>query len=769
MMIFTRDGGSLLLDFKSDDTGLHQTLIKIMKARHLIKLVQQANDSEHNRSYSIQIFDCFIQIIQEEKLTILSAIYNPTMMERKKHLLIFWMKHMCNQMESEFTPKLFKCDVPSYEITDPKRFRYYQEIFSAYSELQLNKITSSFGSYVQKLLQEVLAQSKARYLLSRLIIIECSTSDIILDHSFVKDSGRNVNFYSSKNFVEFMDQFEILRQKQTKKGIIQNSRRRSVMSNYNNRTYNKETLQQLSFGAFIVSTSTFKTPLEQEYKISLIFEKNLKRKQMLEKKAFLRFSHKLNRRYEEQNIRNDKYFQSIDFFRFLFDFSRSNPFSQFTDRDQLNQIKNQIRLMMLQAQTPLSKRKKGGLIQRRKFGSEMTMMTMNPIKLNSSLVGVNEHQISKDGEQTNFAKTRASGKAGSSSSGLNFNNQKTDLFKATPEQNSPNTSESSSSSSSSSDEEDESNNDLDQNPSSNVLFEFLQQQHSFQTALQNQNSGIQNITKDFQSIRGRKSVFFGVSMRGFLSDHDESSNMQSQNLSMDDPVQNEIQFQQDLNEYKHSLYDMANDTIITISSIQEFDKEKDWLSKQIAYDSSDQSDGNRTIKDLASNIQVGVPSPGLLKVQTGEGIQKQKRPSFRIQENSSAILHQARNQKRPSIMITVMPDTSLSQLQAPRRKSMKVVQVNGLSGFNNQINFEISPSTTSKRPSLMLLDNFHHDMNSNESPMPFSKFQGIQENVKEEEEEEIEDLIQQENDLINRQISNNNKMLIINTIKEESQ
>lgn len=55
----------------------------------------------------------------------------------------------------------------------------------------------------------------------------------------------------------------------------------------------------MSFGPFILKISTFKTPLEQEYKIGLIFEKNLKRKQKLDKKTFSKFSRKLNRRYEE--------------------------------------------------------------------------------------------------------------------------------------------------------------------------------------------------------------------------------------------------------------------------------------------------------------------------------------------------------------------------------------------------------------------------------------------------------------------------------------
>lgn len=92
-------------------------------------------------------------------------------------------------------------------------------------------------------------------------------------------------------------------------------------------------------------------------------------------------------------------------------------------------------------------------------------------------------------------------------------------------------------------------------------------------------------------------------MRGIMSNHDFSSEQQSEgNLSVDNPASEEIKFQQEINEYKQSLYDMANDTIVTISSIQEFDKEKDWLSRQVALDSSDESEGNRTIRDLATNI-----------------------------------------------------------------------------------------------------------------------------------------------------------------------
>ncbi|CDW90950.1 UNKNOWN [Stylonychia lemnae] len=497
------------------------------------------------------------------------------------------------------------------------------------------------------------------------------------------------------------------------------------MSNYNNRTYNKDTIQELSFGAFILKTSTIKTPLDTEYKISMIFEKNLKRKQKLDKKTFLKFSRKLNRKYEEQKGRYDKYFQSIEFFRFLFDFKRSNPFTQFCDRDIIYDIKSKIRLTMLQSQTPLIKKK--GQVLRRKFGSEMNMMIRSD---NSKLLGsfVLQRDASKE-DPSLIAGTRTSNQVISSFSGINFKQFIEDNHENSPvlEQNSAPSSSSSSSSSSSENEDNQ--NENDQNPSLNMLNDFLSQQHSFQTVGLNKTTGIQNISKDFQAIKG--------------------SSEQSGNISFQNPVQEELKFQQDMNEYKHSLYDMANDTIVTISSIQEFDKDKDWLSRQVAYDSSDQSDGNRTIKDLAINIQIGIPTPMTSQVKTRETTVKNtnKRPSFRIHDNSQAILYQPKNQKRPSIRITVIPDTNLSSLIPPRRQSMMVGSgLTGLTGFNTQLMFEISPSTTSKRPSFRLMENT--DMQSNESPKHLQKqFRGIQEKVKEEEEDEYIEEIKIQNQI----------------------
>lgn len=56
-------------------------------------------------------------------------------------------------------------------------------------------------------------------------------------------------------------------------------------------------------------------------------------------------------------------------------------------------------------------------------------------------------------------------------------------------------------------------------------------------------------------------------------------------------------------DHKQSLYEMHNDSIVTISSIKEFDKEKDWLSKQLGGDSSSESDTEQAIHTLIENMK----------------------------------------------------------------------------------------------------------------------------------------------------------------------
>ena len=139
---------------------------------------------------------------------------------------------------------------------------------------------------------------------------------MIIDHSFVKDTARDLDFMSSEHFKEFFRKIDTNKDrspkhsKASKANLMQNLRRKSMLSNFNIRTYkNSETvLQELNFGPFIVRISTFKSPLDHEYMIALIFEKNLKRKVKLDKRTFMKYAKKLNRKQEEQNSRNDKYF-----------------------------------------------------------------------------------------------------------------------------------------------------------------------------------------------------------------------------------------------------------------------------------------------------------------------------------------------------------------------------------------------------------------------------------------------------------------------------
>jgi hypothetical protein len=66
----------------------------------------------------------------------------------------------------------------------------------------------------------------------------------------------------------------------------------------------------------------------------------------------------------------------MDFFRFLFDFKRSNPFSQFANKDKLTEIKSQARLLMLQASASNSSPATRANSKRR-FGSELTTAVRN--------------------------------------------------------------------------------------------------------------------------------------------------------------------------------------------------------------------------------------------------------------------------------------------------------------------------------------------------------------------------------------------------------
>jgi hypothetical protein len=89
----------------------------------------------------------------------------------------------------------------------------------------------------------------------------------------------------------------------------------------------QELSQEFSIGSFIVKISTYKTPLNQVFKIVLVFEKTIKRKLKLDKKAFQKIQKKNIRRTEDVENRNLKYFETLDFIKYLFDFRRCHPFA----------------------------------------------------------------------------------------------------------------------------------------------------------------------------------------------------------------------------------------------------------------------------------------------------------------------------------------------------------------------------------------------------------------------------------------------------------
>ena len=103
---------------------------------------------------------------------LIGVLHNPEERSRVTHLLKLFMKHVLCQVESEFTPKLVREDLPRCEASDLTKLIYYQQIFSIYNQLSLSEMVEGFGQYIKKLLQGVIAHSKARYLVSHLIILE---------------------------------------------------------------------------------------------------------------------------------------------------------------------------------------------------------------------------------------------------------------------------------------------------------------------------------------------------------------------------------------------------------------------------------------------------------------------------------------------------------------------------------------------------------------------------------------------------------------------
>lgn len=84
-----------------------------------------------------------------------------------------FMSHFLVQVEAEFTPKLLRVDLPSYEYLSPDKYQFYKQVLDVYSEqLDLNFMVTSFRNYMKKMMTHVLPSSNARYVLMKLLIVE---------------------------------------------------------------------------------------------------------------------------------------------------------------------------------------------------------------------------------------------------------------------------------------------------------------------------------------------------------------------------------------------------------------------------------------------------------------------------------------------------------------------------------------------------------------------------------------------------------------------
>jgi hypothetical protein len=60
-------------------------------------------------------------------------------------------------------------------------------------------------------------------------------------------------------------------------------------------------------------------------------------------------------------------------------------------------------------------------------------------------------------------------------------------------------------------------------------------------------------------------------------------------LSVNNPISDEVEVllnNENENEADKQLYGVQDDTVVTLSSINEFDKKKDWLTRQLVCDTS---------------------------------------------------------------------------------------------------------------------------------------------------------------------------------------
>jgi hypothetical protein len=100
-----------------------------------------------------------------------------------------------------------RTEIPFYESNNLTQFRYYQNLFGYYEQLKLSEINTQFSFYIKKIMSHTLPYNNAKYLLSRLLLIDNNQGGLLLDHSFVESSAKHIELWNSKSFRNILNSF----------------------------------------------------------------------------------------------------------------------------------------------------------------------------------------------------------------------------------------------------------------------------------------------------------------------------------------------------------------------------------------------------------------------------------------------------------------------------------------------------------------------------------------------------------------------------------
>lgn len=149
--------------------------------------------------------------------------------QRQLNLLRLYITYIFNQFRSEFTDKLLLTDIPLFATQNLEQYSHYKGLFQLYSTLDLTEMVTNFNNYMTKMLTQNLPYSKAKYILNRFFLFD-HNQNVLLNHSFVENSHRNLNHLNSDNFRSLLRRYEIMKSKtNTTKSVRRNSRRRTTI------------------------------------------------------------------------------------------------------------------------------------------------------------------------------------------------------------------------------------------------------------------------------------------------------------------------------------------------------------------------------------------------------------------------------------------------------------------------------------------------------------------------------------------------------------